>query len=284
MKRRIILLGALVIVIGVIFGVLKEDKQLAEDVIIDDDRYKEETVKPEVKKPEVKKRDKVQASTVLDVNAMEAGALVLKEQVKDEVLHSYFVSNEISDEILGRISGKSYSENEDIGVEQLRYLKVLHYNFDHQIQVGELIVNADLSEDVLGIFTELFEQEYEINSMYLIDNYWTGEGESSDAASIEVNNTSAFCYRRIVGGEGLSNHALGRAIDINPQQNPYVVYQGERPVWDHENASDYIDRGSNAEHMITHEDLCYQIFMKYGFTWGGDWESPKDYQHFEKLG
>lgn len=91
-------------------------------------------------------------------------------------------------------------------------------------------MNADLAEDYTNIFRELFEVEYEIQSMYLIDNYWTGDGDTSDTASIEVNNTSAFCYRAVTGGTKLSNHAFGRAIDINPQQNPYVSYSSGSPV------------------------------------------------------
>ena len=80
----------------------------------------------------------------------------------------------------------------------------------------------------------------------------------------------------------MSNHAYGIAIDLNPQQNPYVSYRTGEPVWQHENANDYIDRDAGLPHMITHEDLAYELFTQHGFEWGGDWNSPKDYQHFEK--
>jgi len=50
----------------------------------------------------------------------------------------------------------------------------------------------------------------------------------------------------------------------------------------HANAEAYVDRNSGLPHVITHEDTCYRIFTDLGFTWGGDWESVKDYQHFEK--
>ena len=83
---------------------------------------------------------------------------------------------------------------------------MLHYNFNHEIQVGEMIVNAAISRDVLSVFQELFAAEYEIQSMRLIDDYWTGDGDSSDSNSIDNNNTSAFCYRQITGGGNLSNH------------------------------------------------------------------------------
>ncbi len=249
-------------------------QETSEDISGDEEGAQEDLenlAKPEVVTPEP-----------LDMEHIPAGTLITQEQVDGNNLTQYFCSYSISDEIYQRINGKSYRENNDIGLEQLRYLKVLHYNFDHQLQMGELIVNADLAEDYLNIFRELFEAEYEIQSMYLIDNYWTGDGGTSDTASIEENNTSAFCYRTITGGTSLSNHALGRAIDINPQQNPYVSYSSGSPVWYHSNANDYIDRTTGLAHVIDHNDICYQIFTKYGFSWGGDWNSVKDYQHFEK--
>lgn len=226
------------------------------------------------------------ASAVLEsIQEYPAGELLEEDQLDQGALEKYFTASEIQegDAVYQRIIGKSYRENPNIGLEELRYLKMPHYNFDGQIQVGEMIVHADIAQDVLDIFRELFLQQYQIQSMYLVDNYWTGDGNTTDTASIEVNNTSAFNYRPITGGSSLSNHAFGRAIDINPQQNPYVHYDSSgNPSWSHENANDYIDRSSGMPHMITHEDPCYQIFSEYGFTWGGDWNNPKDYQHFEK--
>ena len=117
-----------------------------------------------------------------------------------------------------------------------------------------MIVNKDIQDDVISIFKELFRSGYRIfESMYLIDNCWTGDAETSDSASIDENNTSAFCYREISGGGNLSNHAYGRAIDINPQQNPYVSYSSGSPKWEHSNANDYIKRDTGLPHVITHE-------------------------------
>ena len=192
------------------------------------------------------------------------------------------MSNEIPKSVYKRINGKSYRKNPNISLDELRYLKVLHYNFKHRIQVGELIVNVELTEDFLEIFKELFNKEYEIQSIYLVDNYWTGDGTSTDSASIAKNNTSAFCYRKITGGSELSNHAFGRAIDINPRQNPYIEYIGGKPSWGDSHAGAYLDRSSGKAHMITHKDACFLAFKERGFSWGGDWNSPKDYQHFEK--
>lgn len=213
---------------------------------------------------------------------VQVGSVMNETQIDYAHLENYFVAYEIPENIYNQINGKSYRENPDVSLDSLRYMKVLHYNFNHEIQVGELIVAAELQSDFLNIFKELFEAEYEIQSMYLVDNYWTGDPTSTDSASIDENNSSAFLYRPATGSSKLSKHAYGRAIDINPQQNPYVSYTSGSPVWSHENANDYIDRNTGLPHVITHEDACYKIFTKYGFTWGGDWNNIKDYQHFQK--
>ena len=139
---------------------------------------------------------------------MAVGSIVDSAQIDMGMLDQYFVANEITDDIFQSINGMSFVENPNISREQLRYLKVLHYNFNHEVQIGELIVNANIAEDVRNIFRELFEQQYEIQSMMLVDRFWTGDGVSSDKNSIENNNTSAFNYRMIAGTDQLSNHAM----------------------------------------------------------------------------
>ncbi len=249
----------------------------SEERVLSDEPDTEE--KESLSEPLTEQEEMIQEA---DWQTVPAGSVMEVSDIDFEQLDLYFVAYEIPEHIFDIINGKSYRENPDVSPESLRYMKVLHYNFEHKIQVGELIVSAELENDFLNIFKELFEEEYEIQSMYLVDNYWTGDPTTTDSASIDVNNTSAFLYRPATGSSKLSKHAYGRAIDINPQQNPYVSYRSGEAVWDHKNAEDYIDRSTGLPHMITHEDICYQIFTKYGFIWGGDWEYIKDYQHFEK--
>ncbi len=222
------------------------------------------------------------AAIIANWETIPAGTVISATSIDYNNLNQYFVAYEISDEVFNYINGKSYQDNPHVGLDDLRYLKLLHYNFNHELQVGELIVAADLQSDFIGIFTELFQAEYEIQSMYLPDRYWSGDPTTTDSASIDVNNTSCFMYRPATGSGNLSKHAYGHAIDINPQQNPYVSYTSGSPVWSHENANDYIDRTTGLPHVITEDDICYQIFIKYGFTWGGAWTNIKDYQHFQK--
>ena len=218
-----------------------------------------------------------------DLEEIPAGTIVSEEQIDRQNLEQYFQSYEISDALFQRIYGddKSYKTYCTVPREDLRYIKVLHYGFDGQIRVGELMVNYLLEEDMTSIFRELFENRYQIEKMYLVDNY-----HADDDLSCLDNNTSAFNYRMVTGGSTLSNHATGCAIDINPVNNPYVTFDGNgEPYVVDEKAVPYVDRANpdaGAMHMITHDDLCYRLFTERGYTWGGDWSNPVDYQHFEK--
>lgn len=218
---------------------------------------------------------------MVDMKALPSGRIVDISLLPEGGLNDCFKAYPIEegDEVWERIAGRSFDPYGEVSLSDLRYLKVLHYNFDGQVQVGELIVSADLEGDFLNAFRMLFDAGYQIEKMHLIDDYWQGEGNASDHVSIEDNNTSAFCYRTSTGGSRLSNHAFGRAIDINPQQNPYVYGDGGVS---HENAVPYVDRSSGLPHVITYDDTCYKVFTSLGFSWGGDWESIQDYQHFEK--
>lgn len=261
------------------------EKVLSDGIVVEEEHSQEitaESIVEDTSESEEQLQYEKIDENIANWETLPAGTILDTEEIDWENIDKYFCSYEISDAIYAVINGKSFQEGTEVGLSDIRYMKLLHYNFEHKLQVGELIVATELQEDFKNIFKELFDAEYEIQSMYLTDNYWTGEPTSTDSASIDQNNTSAFLYRPATGSSKLSKHAYGRAIDINPQQNPYVSYKSGKPVWSHENANDYIDRTTGLPHMITHDDICYQIFMKYGFTWGGDWNTIKDYQHFEK--
>lgn len=223
-----------------------------------------------------------------DLSGLEAGAIVGKATIDAQNLDVYFTSSELTEVQKEAMNGKSYIENPDISYDDLRYIKVLHYNFYHQIQVGELVVNQAIAEDCRQIFMELFQEEYEINSMYLIDRYYEKDQarnrEQVDISSINDDNTSAFHYRKIAGTEVLSNHAYGMAIDINPLENPYVKEADlqQTVASPYKDYNSYKDRTAQRAHMISKDDACYRIFKAHGFQWGGEWNGNKDYQHFEK--
>lgn len=196
---------------------------------------------------------------------------------------SCFYYEPLSEELIDRITGISYPQSEEelqISYEDLRYLKVLYHDFNGEIQSGELICNKGIAKDLLDIFYELYLNEYQIEKIRLIDEY-----NGDDTASMLDNNTSCFNYRVVDGSDHLSKHAFGCAIDINPFYNPYVVFEkdgsGETYI-SPEGSEIYADRSRDFSYKIDENDLCYKLFKEHGFVWGGDWNSCKDYQHFQK--
>ena len=184
-----------------------------------------------------------------------------------------FTAEELPEEIKDRIIGVSYKENPYVKLSDLSYLRVRYYAFEHKVQSGELIVARKLAEEVLDIFYELFEGGYEIEKIKLVDEY-----DADDERSMADNNSSAFNYRVVADTNTISAHSYGRAIDINPLINPYIVGDKVMPA----NAVQYADREKSFEHKIDRTDLCYCIFKRHGWKWGGDWRNSKDYQHFYK--
>lgn len=190
---------------------------------------------------------------------------------------SYFRSDPIDDTIYNRIRGLSYKDNCTVPLADLRYLRILHYNGDGEIAMGEMVCSRVISDDLLSIFRELFDAQYRIESVRLVDEYG-----ADDNLSMVNNNSSAFNFRYISGTTRLSKHSLGLAVDINPLYNPYVKGVGDELVVEPKEARDYVDRDGDFPFKIDTSDLCYKLFIRHGFEWGGDWSSVKDYQHFER--
>lgn len=176
-------------------------------------------------------------------------------------------------------NGQNKTNAPAVSYEDLRYIHILHYNFDGVSTEGELICNTAIAPDLLDIFYELYRNEYQLEKVRLIDEY-----SGDDTASMEDNNTSCFNYRVVDGTTSLSKHALGLALDINPFYNPYVTYEKDGSTRiSPADAAPYADRTMNFPYKIDENDLCYKLFIEHGFTWGGNWNSSKDYQHFQKI-
>lgn len=189
-----------------------------------------------------------------------------------------FYYQKLDDALKKRITGMSYpADDKDcvITYDDLRYIGLLYVDFDGKEHAGELIVHKKLAKEISKIFRELYLARYPLASVRLVDDY--GE-PGDDNLSMAANNTSAFNYRRVTGSKTLSRHSYGAAIDVNPLYNPYIDGNRIAP----ENGAQYADRSLDFPGKIDHDDLCYQLFIKNGWTWGGDWKGDKDYQHFSK--
>ena len=198
-----------------------------------------------------------------------------KESEMTRIDKDFYITG-ITDEIFDRMKGKSFKDDCTVPREDLRYLHVLHKNIDGDVLEGEMVVNKYIAEDVLEILKELYEADYPIERMVLIDEY-----DADDEASMEDNNSSSFNFRLISHTNRVSKHGLGMAVDINTLYNPYTkVVDGERII-EPITGEPYLDRDASFPYKIEKGDLCYKLFTEHGFVWGGDWPDRKDYQHFE---
>ncbi|MCI7789826.1 MAG: M15 family metallopeptidase [Lachnospiraceae bacterium] len=189
-----------------------------------------------------------------------------------------FYYEPLSDEMINKIYGISYKADCPVPYEDLRYVHILHINFNNEIMEGELICHRDVAQDMVEIFYELYVQNYQIEKVRLIDEYG-----ADDKLSMIDNNTSCFNYRTVEGTNSISKHGLGLAIDINPFYNPYVTKNNDGTDYISPPGSEsFVDRNKDFAHKITEDDLCYQLFTEHGFLWGGHWKYTKDYQHFYK--
>ena len=188
--------------------------------------------------------------------------------------------SKITPEIKKRmLKGNSWRKGCPVSLPHLRYLRVKHKDFRGKDVMGEIIVHKEVSREVTRIFEELYNDGYPIHKMKLVSNY-----KGNDWQSIEADNTSAFNCRNATGSKKWSKHSYGKAIDINPIENPYIARNGRIS---HKASLIYRKRIHNKityadKAVLIKGDKAIQIFKKYDWKWGGDWSGLKDYQHFSK--
>ncbi len=175
-----------------------------------------------------------------------------------------------------RMTGRSWHRGCPVPISQLRLVRVRHWNFHRDPERGRIIVHENSAKDVLDVFEDLFHKRFPIRRIEVIDAYG-----GDDHRSMNADNTSAFNCRFVAGTQSWSEHAFGRAIDLNPIENPYVTPSGHvsppagRP---------FADRSQDAKGMVHGGDATVRAFKRAGWGWGGNWSGTKDFQHFSATG
>jgi hypothetical protein len=126
------------------------------------------------------------------------------------------------------------------------------------------------------VMRRLFRHRFPIRKMRLIDAY-----SANDRRSMAADNTSAFNCRYVSGTSRWSEHAYGRAIDVNPIENPYTDGAG---YFSPPAGARFGDRSQRAKGLIHRGGNVVRAFAAIGWEWGGDWSGIKDYQHFSLTG
>jgi peptidoglycan LD-endopeptidase CwlK len=157
----------------------------------------------------------------------------------------------------------------DETINSLALIDVEYYSFDGKLHAGQLLINKKNKSDAISIFKEIKENRFPVKSVIPIVKF-----DWQDEASMEADNSSAFNYRLVKGSTRISSHSLGAAIDINPLENPQFKngkVSPEGAVYD-----------TTANGAIAPKSVIVKIFKRFGWEWGGQWRTTKDYQHFEK--
>jgi hypothetical protein len=174
-----------------------------------------------------------------------------------------------------RMTGVSWRPGCPVALRDLRLLRLSHRGFDGRVRTGRLVVHRDVAREVVAVFRRLYEAGFPVRRMVPVDAYG-----GSDFRSIEADNTSAFNCRYVEGTRRWSEHAYGRALDLNPIENPYV--SGGRTS--HRASIRYLDRARRRPGMAYEGGAAVRAFDAVGWGWGGRWMSVKDYQHFSASG
>jgi hypothetical protein len=176
-----------------------------------------------------------------------------------------------------RMTGVSWRPGCPVGLVDLRLLTVSHWGFDRRAHTGRLVVHRDAAKGMLRTMRSLYRLRFPIRRMRLVDAYG-----ADDRRSMTADNTSAFNCRYVAGRPGVwSEHAYGRAIDVNPIENPYVTASGyvSPPA-----GARYARRSRHAAGLIHRGGPVVAAFADAGWEWGGNWPWPRDYQHFSTTG
>ncbi len=157
----------------------------------------------------------------------------------------------------------------------LAWLRLTFWGFDARRHTGELLVNAAAAEDLDLVFRRLWEARFPLEQVLIVRSIDEEAPPTGDG-----NGTGSFVCRATTGGTSFSQHAYGLAVDVNTFQNPYAKDGLVLP----ERASSYLARDRVRPGMVTAGGPVVAAFREIGWSWGGDWTTLKDYQHFSANG
>ena len=177
--------------------------------------------------------------------------------------------------VRAQMTGVSWRPGCPVGFAELRLITLTYRGFDGRDHTGRLVANRDATGALVGVFRRLYAARFPIKRMDPVDRYG-----GDDFRSIEADNTSAFNCRPATGSSRWSQHAYGRAIDVNPIENPYV----SGGTSSHRASKPFLDRSNHRPGMAYDGGLLVEAFHAVGWGWGGSWSGIKDYQHFSTTG
>jgi len=174
------------------------------------------------------------------------------------------------------MTGVSWRPGCPVGLDALRLVRARYVGMDGRAHTGRIVVHGDVATEVVAVLRRLYAARFPIRRMVPVDAFG-----GSDYRSIEADNTSAFNCRYVDGTTRWSEHAYGRAIDLNPIENPYVTAGG---TTSHPASRSFLRRAPYRPGMAVEGGAVVRAFDAVGWGWGGRWSGARDYQHFSASG
>lgn len=206
-----------------------------------------------------------------------------------------FVVSEIDPAFAQRMVNVSWRK-ECLPISDLRDVEVPFHDDIGKTQMGHIIINHVLAQEVGEIFTEIYKTGYRIQQIKPIEDIappgmtTTSPAEATklDEVSMRANNTSGFNCRALNGK--VDKHGLADAIDVSTCKNPMKLEKDKDNVdsnVDPKECKDYLNPNNQDPAIIRYDRplgaKVIAIFKNRGWRWGGDWKTPFDPQHFDRV-
>jgi hypothetical protein len=165
-----------------------------------------------------------------------------------------------------------------VGRTELTNVSVPFFGMDGMYHRGTITVNKAVARDTIRAFNALAAERFPFRQVVPIENLG-----GSDISSERADNTSGFNCRKPSEANSpmaASPHAHGRAIDINPWENPWI--QPRTGAWE----PDAYWTGSrrtleNEKYgLVVRGGTVHEVFTELGWLWAGE-SSSRDAMHFD---
>lgn len=174
---------------------------------------------------------------------------------------AYLTSAEESEEereirIFGRTVDSCRYPNSQTAEANQTWVRVPVWKLDSNGSKYSSTLDVQIHKELAGSIQQIFQEIYDSGEqfpIYSVGGYnWRGDTSSSE-------------------------HCLGTALDINPNENYQCKNDGTAIVgkyW----------RPNEDPYSIPADGIVVKTFEKYGFRWGGTFRNSKDYMHFSYFG
>jgi len=168
--------------------------------------------------------------------------------------------------------GGSYRRGCPVGPESLRRIRLTYWGFDQSARRGAVVVHADEVSETKRLFGALLKAQFPIARLQPANRFGGDLRRSARA-----DNTVGFACARRSGG-GWSRHAYGRALRINPVENPRLRDGKPRPA----SGAAYVDRSVYRTGMVRPGGPVVAAFARERWSWSGRGDGDPNYAYFAR--